>query len=107
LPETGRIVAVADKVNAPLFRSVGIRVYEAGGQDEAVRAVRRALDAERDAVLVIVLKHLLEDEDEFRRALGDVGVPVLVLPTRWGAYKCREAPRQGPRTRIAGDYWCR
>jgi len=83
LPETGRIVAVADKINAPLFRSVGMSVYEAEGQDEAVGAVRRALERERDTVLVIVLKHLLEDEDGFRRALGDVPVPVLILPTRW------------------------
>ena len=83
MSSAGRIVAVADKVNAPLFRSVGITVYEASSQEEAIGAVQRALQREPDAVLVVVLKHLVEDEEQFRRSLGETRVPVLVLPTRW------------------------
>ncbi len=77
----GRVVVVSDGVNAPLFRSVGFPVREASSQAE----VEAALEAEarRGAALVIVLKHLVEDEDALRRRAEKAGVPVLILPTLW------------------------
>ncbi len=77
----GRVVVVSDRVNAPLFRSVGLKVYEAEGQDEVLAKVRSA--ASENAALVIVLKHLLEDEEAFQRQVERLGVTVLVLPTLW------------------------
>ncbi len=83
MTEHGSVIVVADRPNKPLFRSVGAIVYEAEKQEDAARAVRSAVRENPDAALVIVLKHLVEDEDSFRDSLGDVGVPVLILPTRW------------------------
>jgi len=77
-----RIVVVGDKYNIPLFRSSGLTVVEAYTQADAVRRVVE-LNNRPDVGLIIVLKHVIEDEDEFRRLIKDVEKPVLVLPTKW------------------------
>ena len=79
----GRILVVADKYNSTLFRSAGLTVVEADSQEKVVEEVRFAFQRRRDIALIIVLKHLVEDEDSLRKALESLGVPLLVLPTRW------------------------
>jgi len=81
LESAKRVVVVSDRVNAPLFRSVGLHVVEASSQAEAEAALKRA--PAEDAAIVIVLKHLVEDEDALRRAAEQAGVTLLVLPTLW------------------------
>jgi len=81
--DTGRILVVADRYNSTLFKSAGLTVVEADSQEKIIEEVRYAFQRLRDIALVIVLKHLVEDEDSLRKALEDLGVPLLVLPTRW------------------------
>ncbi|MEB3780936.1 MAG: hypothetical protein GSR85_12035 [Desulfurococcales archaeon] len=77
-----RIAVVGDKYNIPLFRSSGLTVVEAYTQTDAIRRVLE-LNNRADVGLIIVLKHIIGDEDEFRRMIKDVEKPVLVLPTKW------------------------
>lgn len=79
----GRILVVADEINAPLFRSVGLTVYEARDQKQVVETVDFAMKSLHDVSLIIVLKHLVEDEDSLRKSLEKYGVTLLILPTRW------------------------
>jgi len=74
---------IADKYNSTLFRSVGLTVVEANNEADAVREARYYVKKLGDVALVIVLKHLVEDEDRFRKELEDLEVPLLILPTRW------------------------
>ncbi len=77
-----KVAVVGDKYNNPLFRSAGLVTIEAYSQDDAVRKVIEA--SRRDDIgLVIVLKHMIEDEEAFRNGIKDVEKPVLILPTRW------------------------
>ena len=82
MEERARIAVVGDKYSVPLFRSIGMITEEAETQAEALSRVK-ALASQGDIGLIIVLKHLVEDEDSFRRETGSIGVPVLILPTRW------------------------
>ena len=79
----GRILVIADKYNSTLFRSVGLTVVEANNEADAVREARYSVRKLGDVALLIVLKHLVEDEDRFRKELEDLEVPLLILPTRW------------------------
>ncbi|MCE4626065.1 MAG: hypothetical protein F7C82_01990 [Desulfurococcales archaeon] len=79
----GRVLVIADEVNAPLFRSVGLTVYEARDQKQVVETVDFAMKSLHDVSLIIVLKHLVEDEDSLRKSLEKYGVTLLILPTRW------------------------
>ncbi len=81
--ELGRILIAADRFNATLFRSAGLTVVEAENQDEVVREVILAARKYRDIALIIVLKHLVDEEDKLRKSLEDIGKPILILPTRW------------------------
>lgn len=77
-----KVAVVGDKYSNPLFRSAGLVTIEAFTYDDAVRKVVEA--ANRDDIgLIIVLKHLVEDEDDFRSRIKGVEKPVLVLPTKW------------------------
>ena len=79
--EKGKVMVVGDRVNLPLFRSIGLVTAEARNAGEAIRIVREAA-ASGDIALVIVLKHIVSgSEDEVVRAAQEAGVPVLVLPT--------------------------
>ncbi|MEB3779156.1 MAG: V-type ATP synthase subunit F [Desulfurococcales archaeon] len=82
MEERARIAVVGDRYSIPLFRSVGMVVEEAESQAGALDRVK-ALASRGDIGLIIVLKHLVEDEDSFRSEVGGMGVPVLILPTRW------------------------
>ncbi len=82
LEDRSRIAVVGDRYSIPLFRSVGMVVEEAETQAGALDKVR-SLASRGDVGLIIVLKHLIEDEDSFRRVVSGLGVPVLILPTKW------------------------
>ncbi len=73
------VLVVSDDVNAPLFRSVGLNVEIVGGPSEVLGAVKAS--ASQGYALVIVLKHLVEDEDELKKEATKLGIPLLVLPT--------------------------
>ena len=77
-----KLAVIADRANIPLFKSVGAVTVEASSEEEALRAVE-SLASRPDVGLVIVLRHIIEDEEEFRRKAEAAGVPILVLPTRW------------------------
>ncbi|MEB3807174.1 MAG: hypothetical protein GSR73_06640 [Desulfurococcales archaeon] len=81
--EMGTIVVVSDSVNAPLFRSVGFTVYEARDKKDLLDTISYAMQREQNAKLLIVLKHLVEDEDKLRRQVDQYDVTLLILPTRW------------------------
>ncbi|MEB3860921.1 MAG: hypothetical protein GSR84_01710 [Desulfurococcales archaeon] len=77
-----KVAVIGDKYNNPLFRSAGLVTIEAYSQDDVVRKVVEA--SRRDDIgLIIVLKHMIEDEETFRDGIKDVEKPVLILPTRW------------------------
>ena len=77
-----KVAVVGDKYNNPLFRATGLLTIEALSYEDAVRKTVEAA-ARSDVGLVIVLKHLVEDEDDFRRRITGVEKPVIILPTRW------------------------
>ena len=79
MPGKAGVLVVSDDVNAPLFRSVGLEVETVGGPEEVPRVLRAS--ASKGYALVIVLKHLVEDEDGLKREATRLGVPLLVLPT--------------------------
>lgn len=82
-PGEGRILVVSDEVSAPLFKSVGLTVREASDQKKVIEAVEQAFREYSDVSLIIVLKHLVEDEDDLRRKLEKYGVTLLILPSKW------------------------
>ena len=77
-----RVAVVGDKYNNPLFRSSGLLTVEAFNQDDAVSKVYE-LSRRGDVALIIVLKHLITDEDKFMNTVKDLDKPILILPTRW------------------------
>jgi V/A-type H+-transporting ATPase subunit F len=77
-----KLAVVGDRANVPLFRSIGAVTVEASNEEEALRAVE-SLSSRPDVGLVVVLRHVISDEEEFRRKAEKFGVPLLVLPTRW------------------------
>ena len=76
------VAVVGDKDTLPLFRMLGMIVEEAGSQEEAITAVRK-LSARDDVGLIIVLKHVVRDEESFRASIDGVATPVYILPTKW------------------------
>ena len=77
----GSVVVVGDRDTLPLFKAAGARVAEAYSEEDALKAVREAA-ASGDAAVIIVLKHVIGDEESFREKVRGLGVPVLILPTR-------------------------
>lgn len=73
------VLVISDDANAPLFRSVGLEVETVRGAAEVPGVLRAA--AGRGYALIIVLKHLVDDEDELKKEATRLGVPLLVLPT--------------------------
>ncbi|MDM7275551.1 MAG: V-type ATP synthase subunit F [Thermoprotei archaeon] len=80
--EKGKVAVVGDRETLPLFKSAGYTVVEAYSQSQALEAIAR-LESRGDIALVIVLKHILDDESKFKASLTKYKVPVFVLPTRW------------------------
>ncbi len=77
-----KVLVVGDRFHNPLFKSAGMETVEADGLEGVVEKIREA-DRRGDYAVIIVLKHLVEDEQELRRRIQDVSTTVLVLPTRW------------------------
>jgi V/A-type H+-transporting ATPase subunit F len=78
----GALLVVGDEETLPLFRSLGARVRAARGDGEVLRVLRE--EAERGGTsLVIILKHVVDDEERVKREARRLGLTVLVLPTRW------------------------
>ncbi len=78
----GRILVIGDEETLPLFRSIGATTREAKGDSEVAGILRN--EASRgDLALVIVLRHVVEDEDYIRAEARRLGVPLILLPTRW------------------------
>ncbi len=75
------VTVIGDRISLPLFRMVGARVIEANSQREAELALRQA--AQSGSKIVIVLKHIVADENRLREEAVRAGVTLLVLPTRW------------------------
>lgn len=81
--EKGKVVVLGDRETLPLFRSAGFKTVEVLSQSQAVEVVNR-MNAEGDVSLFIVLKHVLSDEERFKRQVGGSRAPVFVLPTLHG-----------------------
>lgn len=79
--EESNVVVVGDKETLPLFRMIGMDVVEANDQRSAEEAVRQA--ASKGTRLIIVLKHLVSDEDSLRKVARQYDATLLVLPTKW------------------------
>ncbi|BAN89765.1 V-type ATP synthase subunit F [Aeropyrum camini] len=76
----GKLLAIVDRETAPLFMGVGASVVEVAGGDEVLRALRKGV-AEGGARIVLVLKHLVEDEELLRREADRLGATLLVIPS--------------------------
>ncbi|MCE4609555.1 MAG: hypothetical protein F7C36_04140 [Desulfurococcales archaeon] len=76
----GKIVVVGDKLNLPLFRSAGMSVVEADNTSEVLRVLRSVKD---EASLVVVLKHVVDDQERVIKAAEELNIPILILPTVW------------------------
>ena len=78
----GRVVVIGDRVNLPLFRSVGLEVEEAVGDNRVIAELER-IAGRQDISLVIILKHVVEDIDKVVEKAEELGIPTLILPTLW------------------------
>lgn len=78
----GRVVVLGDRETLPLFKSAGFTTIEAYTQSQALSIISR-LQSSSDIALIIVLKHILDNEDEFKSKTLNSRIPVFVLPTPW------------------------
>ncbi|GBF09330.1 putative V-type ATP synthase subunit F [Aeropyrum pernix] len=76
----GRILAIVDRETAPLFMGVGASVVEVAGSEEVLDAIRRSV-VENGVRIVLVLKHLVGDEESLRREADRLGVTLLIIPS--------------------------
>lgn len=76
-----KVMVIGDEPSIPLFRMMGMSVLKATNQAEAEEAVKRAV--EQGYGLIIVLKHVVSDEDRLREIASKGGAVLLVLPTKW------------------------
>ena len=78
----GRILVIGDEETLPLFRSLGVSVKAARGNDEVIDVLRREA-GDGGVALAIVLKHVISDEERVKREARRLGVTLVVLPTLW------------------------
>ena len=78
----GRVVVIGDRVNLPLFRSVGLEVEEAVGDSRVIAELER-VSSRPDVSLVIILKHVVDNIDKVIEKAEELGTPILILPTPW------------------------
>lgn len=78
----GRVVVLGDRDTLPLFKSAGFMTVEAYSQSQALNIIAR-LQESSDIALIIVLKHILSDVEEFKAKTAESKIPVFVLPTLW------------------------
>ena len=76
-----KLSVIGDRQSLVLFRMVGASTYEVQPGEDVEEAVRRA--ARDGSRLIIVLKHVVRDEERLRKAASQEGVTLLVLPTKW------------------------
>jgi len=76
-----KVLVVGDEQSLPLFRMAGMSTLKASNQTEAEEAVKRGV--EEGYGLIIVLKHVISDEESLRRIVAGTGSIVFVLPTKW------------------------
>lgn len=76
----GKMLAIVDRETSPLFKSIGAITVEVSSWDEVVSAVESGA-SKHGARIVLVLKHLVEDEDSLRSRAERAGVTLLVLPS--------------------------
>lgn len=82
-PETVlKAAVIGDRETLPLFRGLGFHVEEATEDSEVIRALNR-IATEGGYAFVLVYKHVISDEDAVRREAEKLGIPILILPTRW------------------------
>ncbi len=82
LKARGRVVVVGDRETLPLFKSAGFTTIEAYSQSQALNVIS-GLQSSGDVVLIIVLKHIIDNEEEFKAKTANSRIPVFVLPTLW------------------------
>ena len=78
----GKVVVIGDRETLPLFKSAGFTTVEAYSQAQALNIISR-LQSSGDIVLIVVLKHIIDSEDEFKAKTAGSRIPVFVLPTLW------------------------
>ena len=78
----GRVVVLGDRDTLPLFKSAGFTTVEAYSQSQALNIIAR-LQESSDIALIIVLKHILSNVEEFKAKTAESKIPVFVLPTLW------------------------
>jgi V/A-type H+-transporting ATPase subunit F len=82
LSSNGIVVVMGDRVNLPLFRSIGLEGYEVRDDGDVIEGLK-VLAGRKDVSLVIVLKHVIKDEQKIVEEAQKIGIPILVLPTLW------------------------
>lgn len=76
-----KVLVVGDENSLALFRMAGMSVKVVSSQAEAEAAVSEA--PAKGFSLVIVLRHVVSDEDSIRKIAKSAGVTLLLLPTKW------------------------
>ena len=76
----GKVVVLGDRETLPLFKSAGFMTIEAYSQSQALSIISR-LQSSSDIALIIVLKHILDNEEEFKAKTADSHIPIFILPT--------------------------
>ncbi|MFP3227688.1 MAG: V-type ATP synthase subunit F [Caldisphaera sp.] len=77
----GKMFVIGDRESANLFKLAGIPIINAYNQKEAEDALKKA--KEKGASLVVVLKHVVNDENSLRILANSLNLTLLVLPTKW------------------------
>ncbi len=78
----GKVLVIGDRMSLPLFRSVGAETREASGDNDVLGHLREVQRRE-DVSLVVVLKHIVREEDKIISEAQKLGIPILILPTLW------------------------
>lgn len=76
----GKVAVIGDRDSLPLFKSAGFHTEEASTQSQAADVIKR-LSSMGDFSLVIVLRHILSDEERFKSQVSKYNIPVLILAT--------------------------
>ncbi|MCE4608569.1 MAG: V-type ATP synthase subunit F [Caldisphaeraceae archaeon] len=76
----GKIYVIADRINANLFRIAGIPTLEANKQEDVIEQMKVA--ESKGASLVVVLKHLVDDNNKIRGFARSIGLTLLIIPTK-------------------------
>ncbi|MGC9071183.1 MAG: V-type ATP synthase subunit F [Acidilobus sp.] len=76
-----KVLVIGDEQSLPLFRMIGLSVMPASSQAEAEEVVRKGV--QQGYSLIVVLKHIVTDEEKLRRIASEGGAVLLTLPTKW------------------------